>query len=92
MRDTNGFQAFKAHEIIHAGHEHLGNSIDNADNAFIPVKLDKRLKDRNAIGKPCYISTGPLKGYRGKVFWADETHATVEVFAKRNQRVTLLRD
>jgi len=39
-----------------------------------------------------FISKGPLKGYKGKVIYADETSATLQVFAKNNQSVSLPRD
>jgi len=91
LRDTNGFYAFKTYEVINSGHEQL-DSITDASDPFIAGKLDRRIKDKFAIGKAVYVATGTLKGYRGKVVWADEQQAVVEIFAKKNQRVTFSRD
>jgi hypothetical protein len=86
LRESNGFRAFKTNQVINAGHEHLSTSHaqQSQDNAFITGKPDRRVKDRQAIGQAVYISRGDLKGYRAKVVYADETSATVEVFAKNN--------
>ena len=60
--------------------------------AFQQGKLDKRIKDARARGQIVFVSRGPLKGYKGKVVYADEVSATVQIFAKGNQSVTLPRD
>ena len=39
-----------------------------------------------------FISRGALKGYKGKITYADEVSASVQIFAKSNQTVTLPRD
>lgn len=31
-----------------------------------------------------FVTRGPLKGYKGKVIYADEVSATVQIFAKNN--------
>ena len=91
LRESNGFYAFKTYEVINAGQEHL-SSVTDASDPFIAGKMDRRVKDKFAIGKAVYVATGNLKGYRGKVVWADEQQAVVEIFAKKNQRVTFNRD
>ena len=91
LRESNGFYAFKTYEVINAGQEHL-SSVTDASDPFIAGKMDRRVKDKFAIGKAVYVATGTLKGYRGKVVWADEQQAVVEIFAKKNQRVTFNRD
>lgn len=35
-------------------------------------KLDRRIKDRKAINQIVFVTRGPLKGYKGKVIYADE--------------------
>ena len=40
-------------------------------------KMDKRIPDKKAKGTTVFISRGPLKGYKGKVVYADEITATV---------------
>lgn len=47
-------------------------------------KLDRKIKDRKAIGQTVFISRGELKGYKGKIIYADETTVTLQVFAKNN--------
>lgn len=59
---------------------------------FILNKLDRKIKDIKAIGQTVYISKGLLKGYKGKVVYADEVMAQIQVFAKNNQTVSLPRD
>jgi len=39
-----------------------------------------------------FIARGPLKGYKGKIVFADEVSATIQIFAKGNTQVTLARD
>lgn len=39
-----------------------------------------------------YIARGPLKGYKGKIVFADDISATIQIFAKGNVQVTLARD
>lgn len=39
-----------------------------------------------------FVSRGPLKGYKGRVVYADDVSATVQIFAKGNASVTLPRD
>ena len=55
-------------------------------------KMDKRIMDRKASGQTVFIIKGQLKGYKGKIVFADAESATVQVFAKGNQNVTVSRD
>lgn len=95
LRESNGFRAFKTYEVIHAGHEHLNSAqadIQARNEVFLTGKPDRRAPDKEVRGMTVYISRGDLKGYKGKVLKANETEATVEVFAKGNRIVTLSRD
>ena len=51
---------------------------------FQEGKLDKLIKDKRAFGQTVFVSRGPLKGYKGKVVYADEVSATIQIFAKGN--------
>jgi transcription elongation factor len=55
-------------------------------------KLDRRKKDLKATGQTIYIVRGPLKGYKGRIVFADDFSATIQIFAKGNIQVTVDRD
>lgn len=48
--------------------------------------------DRKATGQTVFIVKGPLKGYKGRIVFADAESATIHIFAKDNQQVTVSRD
>ena len=62
------------------------------EQCFQQGKLDKRMKDRRAVGMTVFVTRGPLKGYKGKIVYADEVSATVQIYAKGNETVILPRD
>jgi transcription elongation factor len=55
-------------------------------------KLDRRNRDVKATGQTVFIARGPLKGYKGKIVFADDFSATIQIFAKGNIQVTLDRE
>lgn len=77
VRQTNGILAIKCHQIVNAGFELVDDAFTKAnegadDLLFQQGKLDKRVKDKLAVGKTVFVSRGPLKGYKGKIVHADE--------------------
>jgi len=52
--------------------------VKSADqHGYLPGKLDRRKKDQKATGQTIYIARGPLKGYKGKIVFADDFSATI---------------
>lgn len=97
LRDSHGYLAIKTHQVINAAFDeidqgHRNKAGHSEQRGFILNKLDRKIQDRKAIGQTVFISKGNLKGYKGKVVYADETTAILEVFAKNNQTVTVPRD
>ena len=97
LRETNNYFAIKAGQVVNVGHEQIAEKnsrlIEAAEQqGFLAGRLDKRIKDRKATGQTIYIARGPLKGYKGKIIFADEFSATIQIFAKGNIQVTLDRD
>ena len=75
--------------MVNAGFELVDTAFtknnEGADDlCFQQGKLDKLIKDRRAFGQTVFISRGYLKGYKGKVIYADEDLATVQIYAKGN--------
>lgn len=90
LRETHGIFAVKSHQVVNAGFELIDEAFtknnEGADDfCFQQGKLDRRITDKHAKGQTVFVSRGPLKGYKGKIIYADEVSATVQVFAKNNQ-------
>ena len=77
VRHTNGILAIKCHQVVNAAYELIDKAFSQAnagadDLCYQQGKLDKRIKDKRAFGQTVFISRGPLKGYKGKIIYADE--------------------
>lgn len=97
IRDKNNYFAIKSHQVVNAGHEQITAHKTRIDElaeeyGFKHGKLDRRQKDIKAAGQTVFIQRGQLKGYKGRIVFADEISATIQIYAKGNTQVTVPRD
>ena len=67
---------------MNAGHEKISEHTSLLSKiaeqyGFIAGKQDRRQRDRQVTGQTVYIARGPLKGYKGKIVFADDISATI---------------
>ena len=89
LRDKNNYFAVKTHQVVNAGHEQITAHKTMLDDfaeefGFKHGKLDRRQKDFKAAGQTVFIQRGQLKGYKGRIVYADEITATIQIYAKGN--------
>jgi len=68
--------------VLNAGHEQIAAHKTRIDEladeyGFKHGKLDRRQKDYKSTGQTVFISRGTLKGYKGRIVFADEITATI---------------
>ena len=82
LREKNNFYAIRASQVVNAGHDLIAQN-DSAftraaeEFGFKAGKQDRRQRDVKATGQTVFIARGPLKGYKGKIVFADEVSATI---------------
>ena len=94
LTHSNGFYCTQACHVINAGAQHLKEANRTAGLAptggDCQANPDRQIRDREMRNAIVIVTKGPLKGLKGQVTFANETHAEVHILS-RNQKVMMER-